>query len=272
MSGRPHPELRGRLRAAGAISTEAIVGSRARRWAITVALLGLVALVAAGAALVGLPFAIGMALALVAGLVVGLWLVLATTPSRDRPIAGAFLMTGRRELSRFRVATGTRLPPRTAWGMRRWLRSRLETPADRTVRATYLICLGRYDDAAAVIDRIDPGGPFERFGRERLAAIVDFERGGRGDLDATRQAFGAIHDPGDRSIAAWQLALEDARQRYVLGGDWRSPLELAAGSGDPRARTVRAWLPTIVWAVAPALVAIYLLALVVELAATGSIL
>ena len=65
--------------------------------------------------------------------------------------------------------------------------------------------------------------------------------------------------------------MEDARQRYVLGGDWRAPLELAAGSGDPRARSVRAWLPTVVWGVAPALLAIYVLALVVELVATGSI-
>ena len=271
MTDRPHPELRGRLRAAGAISTEAIVGTRARRSAVTVVLLGVVALVAAGSAVVGLPFAVGMALALVAVLVVGLWLVLATTPRRDRPIAGAFLMTGRRELSRFRVATGTRLPPRTAWGMRRWLRARPETAADRTVRATYLIVLGRYDEAGAVVDRIDPGGPFERFGRERLTAIVDFERGGPGDLDPARRAFGAIQDPGDRAIAVWQLAVEDARQRYVLGGDWRAPLELAAGSGDPRARSVRAWLPTIVWAVAPALVAIYLLALIVELAVSGTI-
>ncbi len=117
-----------------------------------------------------------------------------------------------------------------------------------------------------------PTGPFERFGRERLAAIVDFERGGAGDLDLARRAFAAIDEPGDRSVAAWQLAVEDARQRYVLGGDWRAPLEVAAGAGDPRARSVRAWLPTIAWALAPALVAIYLLALVVELVATGSIL
>lgn len=271
MTDRPHPELRGRLRAAGTISTEAIVGSRTRRWTITVVLLGLVGLVAAGSAVVGLPFALGMAVALVAVLVVGLWLVLATTPVRDRPIAGAFLMTGRRELSRFRLATGTRLPPRTVWGMRRWLDGRPETAADRTVRATYLISLGRYDEAVGVIERIDPSGPFERFGRERLAAIVDFERGGPGDLDAARRAFGTIQDPGDRSVAAWQLAVEDARQRYVTGSDWRAPLELAAGSGDPRARSVRAWLPTVVWAVAPALVAIYLLALIVELAVSGSI-
>ena len=213
-----------------------------------------------------------MALALVAVLVAGLWLVLATAPRRDRPIAGAFLMTGRRELARFRVATGTRLPPRTAWGMRRWLRTRPETAADRSVRATYLIALGRYDEAAAVVARIEPTGPFERFGRERLAAMVDFERGGAGDLDLARRAFAAIDEPGDRSVAAWQLAVEDARQRYVLGGDWRAPLEVAAGGGDPRARSVRAWLPTIAWALAPALVAIYLLALVVELVVTGSIL
>ncbi len=110
MTGRPHPELRGRLRASGAISTEVVIGSRSRRWAITAALLGLVALVAAASAVIGLPFALGMALTLVATLIGGLWLVLATAPARDRPIAGAFLLTGRRELSRFRKATGRRLP------------------------------------------------------------------------------------------------------------------------------------------------------------------
>ncbi len=88
---------------------------------------------------------------------------------------------------------------------------------------------------------------------------------------AARRAFGAIEDPAERAVAAWQLAVEDARQRYVLGGDWREPLALAAGSGDPRARGLRAWLPTLVWGAAPILVAIYLLALVVELVATGSL-
>ena len=180
-----------------------------------------------------------MALALLAALIGGLWLVLATTPARDRPIAGAFLLTGRRELSRFRAATGRRLPPRTAWGMRRWLRSVAESADNRAVRATYLVSLGQYDEAAAVVGRIEPGGPFERFQRARLGAIVDFERGGAGDLGPARQCFGAIDDPDDRAIAAWQLAVEDARQRYVLGGDWRAPLELAAGAGDPRARSVQ---------------------------------
>lgn len=271
MTERPHPDLRGRLRAAGAISTEVIVGSRPRRWAITAAVLGQVALVAAASAVVGLPFAVGMALALLAALVGGLWLVLATTPARDRPIAGAFLLTGRRELSRFRAATGRRLPPRTGWGMRRWLRSVSESADNRAVRATYLVHLGQYDDAAAVVGRIEPGGPFERFQRARLGAVIDFERGGAGDLGPARQCFRAIDDPDDRSIAAWQLAVEDARQRYVLGGDWRAPLELAAGSGDPRGRSVRAWLPTVIWGVAPALLAIYLLALVIELLVTGSV-
>ena len=271
MSQRPHPDLRGRLRAAGAISTEVIVGARPRRWAITAGVLGLVGLTAAAAAVVGLPFAVAMALALVAALVGGLWLTLATTPAKDRPIAGAFLLTGRRELSRFRKATGSRLPSRTAWGMRRWLGRVPETADNRTVRATYLVCLAQYDEAAAVVGRIEPGGPFERFQRDRLTAIVDFERGGAGDLGPARRSFGAIDDPDDRSIAAWQLAVEDARQRYVLGGDWRAPLENAAGAGDPRARSVRAWLPTVIWGVAPAFLAIYVLALVIELVVTGSV-
>ena len=248
-----------------------MVGSRLRRWTITAVSLVAVALTVALATVVGLPFALGMALALVVLLVVGLWLVLATMPVRDRPIAGAILMAGRRELSRFRRASGQRFPPRTGWGIRRWLRRVPETAANRVVRATYLIDLGRYDDAAEVVERIEPSGPVERFGRARLAAIVDFERGGSGDLGATRRAFGAIDDPGERAFAAWQIALEDARQRYVLGGDWRAPLEVAAGSGDPRARSIRAWLPTLIWGAAPILLALYVLALVVELAVSGSI-
>ena len=59
MTTQPHPDLRGRLRAAGAISTEVILGSRLRRWAITFALLVLVALVAGASAVIGLPFALG---------------------------------------------------------------------------------------------------------------------------------------------------------------------------------------------------------------------
>jgi hypothetical protein len=270
MTGRP--DLRGRLRATGALQAEIMVGPRLRQWAITATSLLVVALTSALATLVGLPFALGMALALVALLVVALCLALATMPDRDRPIAGAILMAGRRELSRFRRASGQRFPPRTHWGIRRWLGHVPETAANRVVRATYLIDLGRYDDAAEVVDRIEPSGPVERFGRARLAAIVDFERGGSGDLGPSRAAFGAIDDPEERAVAAWQLAVEDARQRYVLGGDWRAPLELAAGSGDPRARSIRAWLPTLIWGVAPILLALYLLALAVELAVSGSIL
>jgi hypothetical protein len=223
------------------------------------------------AAVVGVPFALAMALALVVLLVVGLWLALAMMPDRDRPIAGAILMSGRRELSRFRRDSGQRFPPRTVWGIRRWLGRVPETAANRAVRATYLIDLARYDEAAEVVGRVEPWGPVERFGRARLAAIVDFERGGSGDLGPARVAFGVIDDPEDRAVAAWQLAVEDARQRYVLGGDWRAPLEIAAGSGDPRARSLRAWLPTLIWSVAPILLALYVLALVVELAIAGSI-
>ena len=168
-------------------------------------------------------------------------------------------MTGRRELSRFRGGDRpARLPPRTAWGMRRWLRGARRV--GRRPSRSGDLPRSLSDDttsAAAVVGRIEPGGPFERFQRARLGAIVDFERGGAGDLGPARQCFGAIDDPDDRAIAAWQLAVEDARQRYVLGGDWRAPLELAAGAGDPRARSVRAWLPTVIWGVAPALLAIY---------------
>ncbi|MEO8229818.1 MAG: hypothetical protein ABI628_08655 [Chloroflexota bacterium] len=266
------PDLRGRLRATGALQAEVLVGPRVRRWAITAGSLVTVGLTSALATAAGLPFALAMALALVALLVVALWLTLATMPDRDRPIAGAILMAGRRELSRFRRASGQRFPPRTAWGIRRWLGRVPETAANQVVRATYLIDLGRYDAAAEIVDRIEQSGPVERFGRARLAAIVDFERGGLGDLGPTRLAFGAIDDPQERAVAAWQLALEDARQRYVLGGDWRAPLEVAAGSADPRARSIRAWLPTLIWGALPILLALYLLALAVELAVGGSIL
>ena len=248
-----------------------MAGGRLRRWSITAVSLAVVALTVAVATLVGLPFALAMALALGVLLVVALWLVLATMPERDRPIAGAILLAGRRELSRFRRASGRRFPPRTSWGIRRWLQRVPETAANREVRATYLIDLGRYDEAAEVIERIELSGPVERFGRARLAAIIDFEQGGSGDLGRTRLAFGAIDDPAERAVAAWQLAVEDARQRYVTGGDWRTPLEVAAGSGDPRARSVRAWLPSLIWGAAPILLALYVLALVVELAVTGSI-
>jgi hypothetical protein len=271
VSGRPRPDLRGRLRATGALQAEVIVGLRLRRWTITAVSLAAVAVTVALATIVGLPFVLGMALALIVLLIVGLWLVLVTMPDRDRPIAGAVLMAGRRELSRFRRASGQRFPPRTGWGIHRWLGRVPETATNRLVRATYLIDLGRYDEAAEVVERIDPSGPVERFGRARLAAVIDFERGGPGDLAASRHAFGAIDDPAERGVAAWQLAVEDARQRYVLGGDWRAPLEVAAGSGDPRARSIRAWLPTLIWGAAPILLALYLLALAVELAIGGSI-
>lgn len=271
MSGRARPDLRGRLRALGAIQADVLIGSRTRRSGLTLAAFAIVGLTVAASAVAGLPFALGMALALIVALVGGLWLGLATTPARDRPLAGAFLLAGRRELSRFRRATGRRLPPRTRWAMKRWLRGVPESPSDRPFRATYLMALGRYDEAAATIDRMEPTGPFDRFERERLRAVVDFELGELGDLGPARRAFGAIEDPAERAVAAWQLAVEDARQRYVLGRDWREPLALAAGSGDPRARGLRAWLPTLVWGAAPILVAIYLLALVVELIATGSI-
>jgi hypothetical protein len=271
MTGPARPDLRGRLRAAGSMTSEAILGSRLRRWSLSVATFAIVAVVAAAAALVGLPFAVGMALALAAAVVGGLWLALALTPAADRPVAGSYLIGGRRELARYRRATGRRLPPRTRWGMARWVRDSPDEPATRPIRATFLIGLGRYDEAARTIEVIDPSGPVERFERARLWAIVDFERGGAGDLGPVRRAFGAIDDPVDRSVAAWQLAVEDARQRYVLGGDWRAPLALAAGSGDQRARSVRAWLPTVLWGAAPILLVIYVLALVVELVATGSI-
>ena len=254
MTGPARPDLRGRLRAVGPMTSEAILGSRRRRWSLTVATLLIVAGVTAAAAVAGLPFAVGMALALSAAVVGGLWLALALTPEADRPVAGAFLIGGRRELARYRRATRRRLPPRTRWGMARWVAGMADVAATRPIRATFLVGLGRYDEADAVIDTIDPAGPVERFERARLAAIVDFERGGAGDLGPARRAFGAIDDPADRTFAAWQLAVEDGRQRYILGGDWRAPLILAAGSGDPRARSVRAWLPTVLWGAAPILV------------------
>ena len=94
MTGPARPDLRGRLRAVGPMTSEAILGSRLRRWSLTVATFAIVAGVAALAALVGLPFAVGMALALAAAVVGGLWLALALTPAADRPVAGAFLIGG----------------------------------------------------------------------------------------------------------------------------------------------------------------------------------
>ena len=155
--------------------------------------------------------------------------------------------------------------------MARWLQTTAETAANRSVRVTYLLTLGRSDEAIATIGRIEPSGPFERFEVARLLAAADFETGGRGDLGPARLACRAIDDPAGRSIAVWQLALEDARQRYVLGGDWRAPLTLAAGAGDSRAATVRAWLPTLIWGAAPLLAVIYVLALALDLVATGSV-
>jgi hypothetical protein len=269
VSGRPRPDLRGGLRAIGAIQADVLIGSRLRRWALTSAACAMVALTVAVSAVADVPFAVGMAVALVVALVGALWLGLATTPSGDRPLAGAFLLAGRRELSRFRRATGRRLPPRTRWAMGRWLRDVPETPGNRTFRATYLTTLGRYAEAAATVERIDPTGPFERFERERCRATIDFELGGPGDLEPARRSFGAIEDPDERAAAAWQLAVEDARRRYVLGGDWREPLARASGAGDPRARGVRAWLPTLLWAAAPILVAVYVLALIVDTIVSG---
>ena len=271
MTGRPRPDLRGRLRAGGAIQAELLVGSRARRWTVIVATLAIIAIVVAVTAVLGVPFALGMAVALVAALVGGLWLGLALMPPADRPLAGALLVGGRRELTRYRRATGRRLPPRTGWGIARWLARVPDTPATRPIRVGYLTTAGRTDEAAATVARLEPSSAFERFDAARLAAMVEFEAGGSGDLGPARQAFGSIDDPIERSTAAWQLALEDARQRYVRGEDWRAPLALAAGSGPASAGRLRAWLPTVVWAAAPLLVAIYMLALLVELAATGSV-
>jgi hypothetical protein len=270
-AGRPRPELRGRLRAVSALQAEVLLGTPVRRWTVTAATLAIVALSVAAATLAGLPFAIGMAIGLVAALLGGLWLGLASMPGPDRPLAGAMLLNGRRELAWFRRAGGRRFPPRTRWGIARWLSHAPDTPESRPARATYLLSLGRTAEAATVIDRLDGANPVDRFSAARLRAALDFETGGPGDLGAARLAFQAIDDPTERAVAAWQLGLEDARQRYVLGSDWRAPLVLAAGSADPRSRRVRAWLPTLIWGAAPLLLVIYVLALVVELVATGSI-
>jgi hypothetical protein len=242
----PRPDLRGRLRSASELGQLALFGPRVIRWLILAGGLAAMAVAAALAAAVRLPFPAIAAAASAAFTVATLALFAARLSTDDVAIATWWIRLSRVEWSRFRRLNRGARPIRTRRSMRAYVRREAGRSEVAEYRALYRLFLGQ--DPTADLGAIPDEDPMSRFQRLRLEAAAAFEAGGFGDLGATRAAIASIDDGADRRLAGWQVALEDARQRLVTTGDWRSPLRDAAArepAPGGRPTVVRVQLPIV---------------------------
>ncbi|MHB8459711.1 MAG: hypothetical protein ACYDAK_00070 [Candidatus Limnocylindrales bacterium] len=150
---------------------------------------------------------------------------------RPRPIARAleaYRWSARAAADRWRRLTGEPIP-RTPSAARAWLEAHPATgrPAD-LARIELLVWIGEFEAARRVVATLPEGTPMERFDRALERAFVGFVADRDGDLEPVRRALGELEaDPSDQEdlrLTDLLLAVEDARQRAVYGGDWLEPL------------------------------------------------
>ncbi|MBF6606909.1 MAG: hypothetical protein IVW53_15185 [Chloroflexi bacterium] len=152
---------------------------------------------------------------------------------RPRPIARAleaYRWSARAAADRWRRLTGEPIP-RTPSAARAWLETHpaVRRPED-LARIELLVWIGEFEAARRVVATLPERTPMERFDRALERAFVGFVADRDGDLEPVRRALGELEagptasDPDQLRLADLLLAVEDARQRAVYGGDWLEPL------------------------------------------------
>ena len=175
------------------------------------------------------PWWVSATFAVIAVFVAAVWLPLILIGRADRHlhfiVVRAQQAAHRHDLTNF----PDNPPPHGVEAVTRWLAARPPDPSDPSILATVgslLLDLGRYDEARAVIERIDSSRPYDQFERAIVLAEIDFEEGRSGDLGRARELADLV--PGqDGPDALAELALSEAKRLVIDGRPWAPPIDAA---------------------------------------------
>ena len=145
-------------------------------------------------------------------------------PPRERAAFAATVWLGAREFTR---ALGSphavRGFPTSADAIGPWISANPETDATREIHVELHLMRGDWEAARAAIERMPGATPTERFDRELLTAMLEYQMTGTADDLAARAAIDVIPAGAESVEARVALATFDARRR-LPAADWRQPL------------------------------------------------
>lgn len=140
-----------------------------------------------------------------------------SVPAGLRQAFEAYSWLGRTEVERFKARTGGPVPTKPA-EIEVWLASTPSTPAMRLGRIEVLAFVGRFDEASAELDLVEPVTPEERFEAESLRQYIDWLANGSVDHSALAMAVDRLPQGSvARRMGDVNVALADARVRYMAG-------------------------------------------------------
>ena len=172
------------------------------------------------------PDAIGPVGTALTGAAIGVVAAFLSVPRGLRHAFEAYSWLGRTEVERFKARTGGPVPTSPA-EIDFWLSSTPSTPPVKFGRVEVLAFVGRFDDARAELDDVEPATPEDRFETESLRQYIDWLATGSVD----HSALAAAVDRLPRGSVAQRMgdvnvALADARVRYVAGDPaWSDALQ-----------------------------------------------
>lgn len=180
--------------------------------------------IAAMAALVGslivadlairIPF-VGLAAGIVLGAVLATEAYVRATPTRSRRAFEAFSWLGDWELERVVALTGLKAPA-TPKAAEQWLAKVPDSEITRFARAEVLVLAGRLDEAQAAADTLPTATPWQRLERASTLELIDWVRGGDGNLDAVEAALAAISPADSNEHLRGEVVLATARVRQAM--------------------------------------------------------
>jgi hypothetical protein len=205
--------------------------------------------------LAGVPLALALLIAASLNVAVALWLpVMLLTPA-DRRLNGVVNRAAAASYMAWQRAYGKVPIPRSEEQQLLWIAAQPGTATDPdavAIEGNFLLTFGRYAEAREHIERLPDDTPWWRLERSLGLAALDFESGGRGDLTEARAAAEAVHGER-RATAIVSLAMEEAVRALIRGDDWEPPIARAAAQVPSsksfgilaalyRARSIVPWL------------------------------
>ena len=162
-----------------------------------------------------LPFPIGSAVVAAGGALLGSVAAFASLPKHLRNAFESYSWLGRTEMDRFHKRTGGPVPTNPD-DIDRWLATTPSTPATQTSRIEVLAFVGRYTEARAELEALQPRTREDAFEAASLRQYIDWLESGVSDTTDLRAATAALA-PGSlaRRMGDVNLALADARVGFI---------------------------------------------------------
>lgn len=185
-----------------------------------------VAIVLRGLLANAVPDPIGPPAMALAAAAIGVAAAFLSVPRGLRHAFEAYSWLGRTEIDRFKARTGGPVPTNPD-EIDTWLASTPSSGRMRLGRVEVLAFVGRFSEASAELDRVEPSTPEERFETESLRQYIEWLATGSDDHSALAAAVDRLpRGSVARRMGAVNLALADARVRSMAGDPaWSDALQ-----------------------------------------------